>query len=150
MIFLRLFFLSYTLVFSIHSQAQSCYDYPLGISKYINESGIEITIAVSKVTADGSTELAASEARVNARALLLNDSAYKSSSGQLIGVIDVSTCIDGENVFAIVSVSSESIKQASKLNQQMKESMKNSPTPLPNAPQKETDMKSEYDRLIKK
>ncbi len=123
--------------------------HPIGLSKIHDDKNVEITLAVAKVIANSSIELAESEARINARALLLTDPLFKSDDKKLVGAIDVLTCTEGDSVFGMVKISEESVKQAREMKRQLDESLKNSPVPVPENLPNETEMKTEFDRLMK-
>ena len=139
---------AYTILCSVNSSAENCTHFPVGITKYLDEKGIEITVSVAKATLNGSQDLAESEARVDAKALLLKEPIFEHKK-KLVGVIDTIMCTNDAEVFAAVKVSAQSIAQANELNKAIKESIENAPTPQPkNLPNPE-DVKSEFDRLMK-
>lgn len=142
--------IAYAVFFSPILYADNCTKYPLGISKYRDEKGIEITVSVAQSSIDGvSQDLAESVARVDAKSLLLKEPIFEKDK-KLIGVIDIVTCIAESNFFVAVKVSEESIKQARELENKTKESIENSPTPEPKNLPDQTEVKSEFDRLMKK
>lgn len=139
----------YGLVFSVNLYAENCTHFPEGISKYRDEKGIEITVSVAKSTLSGSQDLAESEARVDAKSLLLKEPFFEKDK-KLIGVLNTITCVEEKSVFSAVKVSEESIKQVRELDKKVKESIEKSPTPQPKNIPNLTDIKYEFDRLIKK
>jgi len=130
-------------------QADNCTHHPIGLSKIHDDKNVEITLAVAKVIANSSVDLAESEARIDARALLLTDPLFKSDDKKLVGAIDVLTCTEGDSVFAVVKISEESVKQAREMKRQLDESLKNSPVPVPENLPNETEMKTEFERLMR-
>jgi hypothetical protein len=136
-------------LFTFTVYAENCTHYPIGLSKYIDKKGIEITVSVAKTTLNHSIELAESEARINAKALLLKIPLFVSKDNKLIGVLDVLTCSEGEDVFAVVKISEQSIRQAQEIKSEIQESLKTSPTPISTDLQNATDFKSEFKRMLK-
>jgi hypothetical protein len=141
--------LAYIVCFSVSLYAENCTHFPEGISKYRDEKGIEITVSVAKTAFNGSQDLAESEAWVDAKALLLKEPLFVENNKKLIGVIDSITCTEGTNVFTSVKVSKESIAQANELNRNVQKSIKDSPTPQPENLPNPTEVKTEFDKLIK-
>jgi hypothetical protein len=137
----------YGIVFSVNLYAENCTHFPEGISKYRDEKEIEITVSVAKSTLNGSQDLAESEARVDAKSLLLKEPFFEKDK-KLMGVIDTITCVEETGIFAAVKVSEESIKQARELDDKTKKSIENAPTPEPKNLPNQSEVKSEFDRLM--
>jgi len=147
--FIKILFSVCIAIFSLPLQADNCTHHPIGLSKIHDDKNVEITLAVAKVIANSSVDLAESEARIDARALLLTDPLFKSDDKKLVGAIDVLTCTEGDSVFAVVKISEESVKQAREMKRQLDESLKNSPVPVPENLPNETEMKTEFERLMR-
>lgn len=147
--FIKILFSVCIAIFSLQLKADNCTHHAIGLSKIHDEKSIELTVAVSKTTLQGSVDLAESEARIDARALLLTDPLFKSDDKKLVGAIDVLTCTEGDSVFGMVKISEQSVKQAREMKRQLDESLKNSPVSVPENLPNETEMKTEFERLMK-
>ncbi len=147
--FIKILFSACIAIFSLQLQADNCTHHPIGLSKIHDDKNVEITLAVAKVMANSSIEIAESEVRIDARALLLTDPLFKSNDKKLVGAIDVLTCTEGDSVFGMVKISEESVKQAREMKRQLDESLKNSPVPVPENLPNETEIKTEFERLMK-
>jgi len=108
-----------------------CEAFTLGAS-VIDRSDGKHFYATVKVRAwddtDGSREIAASEARIEARKVLLDiPDVPRTPNGKLQGVTEVGTCAAGVDVYVAVHVSQRSAAQAQALRSQIADSLKRAP-----------------------
>src|ERR1044071_1725927 len=120
-----------------YSVAQLCPPFLEGVTEKATLEGI-VLISVAKARAlstdPGSMEIAQAEARLEARRrLLTHPLLQKLGKNTLRGAMDVSTCVRGEDAYAVVKVSEKSIKQASTLQEAVSNSLSKSPTPQPSS-----------------
>ena len=111
---------------------QNCTNLPLGVSDLSNATGLNL-YSVTKVDItdqdkEDSIKLAETEAFIEARKILLAYPIFKRQGNQIKGVRDILTCIEGTKLFALVQVDEKTTKQASKINSQILDSIKNAPT----------------------
>lgn len=117
------------------SWSRSCPDQTVGVHETRTTSGVTY-ISVAKVTAlselEGSVELARAEARVLAKHQIIERlNASTDHVKNISGAIDISTCVAGQDIFSKIVVTANSIRQASKLNDAMTNSIIKIPTPTP-------------------
>jgi hypothetical protein len=76
--------------------------------------------------------MAQAEARVEARrGLLIHPLLHGLGKNMVRGAMDVHTCVREDDVYAVVKVSEQSIKQATTLQEDVSNSLRKSPTPQP-------------------
>lgn len=140
------------LSFSNENVVQNCTTYPIGLSTYHDETNVEITVAVAESTIGASVDIATSEARMLARNVLLKSALFKADEKKIAGVMDADVCIENDIVYAVVKTSEAKVKQAREMAKNIESSIADSPTPKPKPDDlpNETQMKNEFDRLMKK
>ena len=114
------------------ASARACADYQLGIHKERSNS-IDFYVSVAKSTAlselDGSMEIASAESRLLAKRQL-QEMLEKSdvSKKTLNGVLPISACIAGLDVYSKISISEVSIRQANRLQNSLQKSFLENPS----------------------
>jgi hypothetical protein len=119
-------------VMTSSANGMSCPEMAVGVHEVMAGSAKTI-IAVGKATAlsedEGSFDLAESEARLEARRSLINHLSPELKQMRLSGLVDVSVCRSGEEVFATVRLEEANIRRAANMQQLMQGSFQNNPTP---------------------
>lgn len=123
-----------TLCLAMTSSAQEdlCSAQAVGVHEVMAGTAKTITV-VAKATAlsedEGSFDLAEAEARLEARRSLMNHLSPEFKQIRLSGLVDVSVCRSGEEVFATVRLEEANIRRAANLQHLMQGSFQNNPTP---------------------
>jgi hypothetical protein len=108
-----------------------CPEGPLGITERVGEEGgiFYATAFVRPLSDDrASIDDAKNDARIAARIMLKRDPRVpRSKTGKLFGVIDERSCEADGRVYASVSVSVKSARQAIELDERIKEFLKQAP-----------------------
>jgi len=125
-------FLSPVVAFSPSANAM-CPNRPIGITVERGSKG-ETFFATAYVIPlsydDDGLRDASSDASIAARVLLKKDPRIpRAANGHLLGVVDVSSCINNSRVYASVSVNRRQAEQARELYDNMNSSIRRTPTP---------------------
>jgi hypothetical protein len=103
--------------------AENCTGKPLGLNKSKTSEGLTLE-AVTTVTASSnsfdSLMFAKKEARLKAKLLLLKSKIFQQKENEISGIIDESSCVEVDNVFVVVKISEQSIRQAKKIQESLK------------------------------
>ncbi len=120
------------MVMTSSAQDDSCPALAVGVHEVTAGTAKTITV-VGKATAlsedEGSFDLAESEARLEARRSLMNYLSPELKQIRLSGLVDVSVCRSGEEVFATVRLDEANVRRAANLQKLMQGSFQNNPTP---------------------
>ena len=121
-------------LFSTSVFSNPCSNFKVGVQNLTKSKGGINYISTASVKAqdslDNSLDLALAEAKISAKAALLKINRIpKSESGELIGVVEESDCIDGLNVYATIRLTDDTYKTSKILRDAMDKSFRDNPTP---------------------